>query len=66
MNHFAACALTGWEADADGVCHEHGESACVVTVRVSPPVYECVVPVYECVIPGFGCMHGHDIGTVER
>jgi hypothetical protein len=57
-NHFAACALTGREADADGVCPQHGDTACVIKVEVSPPLFECV-------IPGFQCTHGHHIRTVE-
>jgi len=35
--HFAACLLTGQEADLDGVCVEHGETACVMTVEVATP-----------------------------
>ena len=35
--HFAACVLTGQEADVDGVCVEHGETACVLAVEVAAP-----------------------------
>jgi hypothetical protein len=58
MNQFAACMLTGREADAAGVCPEHDDTACVLTVEVTPPVFECV-------IPGFQCTHGHDTHNVE-
>ncbi|HEX2176507.1 MAG TPA: hypothetical protein VHG70_11410 [Nocardioidaceae bacterium] len=58
MTKFAACALTGQEADADGVCLEHATTRCVIAVQVSPPLFECV-------IPGFQCTHRHDIRTVE-
>ena len=57
-NQFAACVLSGREADAEGVCPEHHDTTCVLTVDVSPPVYECV-------IPGFQCTHGHHIRKVE-
>jgi hypothetical protein len=57
MNDFAACLVTGREADAHGMCTEHGETACVVTVSLGPPVSECV-------IPGFECTHGHDVRPV--
>jgi hypothetical protein len=43
-----ACVFTGLEADPDGVCVEHGETACVVTVRLDPAVSKCVIPGYEC------------------
>ncbi len=56
--HFAACVFTGQEADLDGVCVEHGETACVITV-------EAATPVEECVIPGFQCTHRHDIRPVR-
>lgn len=56
--HFAACVLTGQEADLDGVCVEHGETACVMTV-------ELATPVYQCVIPGFQCTQRHDIHPVR-
>jgi len=58
MNQFAACVLTGREADAEGVCTEHGGTACVLSVDISPPVHQCV-------IPGFQCTHGHHVRTVE-
>ena len=57
-SHFAACVLTGQEADLDGMCVEHGETACVMTVEVATPVHECV-------IPGFQCTHRHDIHPVR-
>lgn len=57
-NQFAACVLTGQEADALGSCVEHGGTSCIITVSVSPPVFDCV-------IPGFQCTHHHDIRKVE-
>jgi hypothetical protein len=58
MEQFAACALTGREADADGRCLEHSSDTCVITVQVSPPVFQCV-------IPGFECTHGHHVRPVQ-
>jgi recombinational DNA repair protein (RecF pathway) len=55
---FAACALTGQEADLDGVCVEHGETACVMTVHAAPTVPECT-------IPGCPCTHQHDGHPVQ-
>lgn len=51
---FAACALTGQEADLDGVCVEHGETACVMTL-------EGATPMCEWVIPGSQCTHRDDM-----
>jgi hypothetical protein len=57
-NQFAACLVSGREADADGMCREHRSDACVITVAVGPPVFDCV-------IPGFQCTHGHHVRKVE-
>jgi hypothetical protein len=56
---FAACVLTGQEADLDGVCVEHGETACVMTVGAATPLYEQVVSDAQCT-------HRHDIHPVRR
>ncbi len=55
---YAACMLTGEEADLDGVCVEHGETACVMTVHAAPTVSECT-------IPGCQCTHQHDGHPVQ-
>jgi molybdopterin biosynthesis enzyme len=57
-NELVACVLTGQEAGADGICVEHGEAVCVVTVAVAPPVFDCV-------IPGYQCTHDHS-GDAQR
>jgi hypothetical protein len=43
-SYFAACVFTGQEADLDGVCVEHGETACVMTVGVATPESGDVIP----------------------
>ena len=55
---YAACMLTGEEADLDGVCVEHGETACVMTVRAAPTVSECAIPSCQCT-------HRHDSHPVQ-
>jgi len=58
-SQFAACVFTGQEADLDGVCVEHGETACVMTVEVATPLDECGFP---------GCqgVHRQDFQPVLR
>jgi hypothetical protein len=57
--HLAACALTGQAADLDGVCVEHGETACVITVGVATTAEESVTP-------GLRCTRRHDIHPAHR
>jgi hypothetical protein len=45
-------------AGLDDVFVEHGETACIMSVEVATPLYECV-------IPGFQCTHRHDVHPVR-